>query len=74
MPEIAFAPDQPLVPPVAVQLVALVDDHVRVVEPPVVTEVGAALKVTVGAEGTTAVTVIVLLWLAEPVVLVQVNV
>lgn len=37
----------PLQPPDAVQLLALVEDHVRTVEPPVVMEVGLAAMVTV---------------------------
>ena len=71
MPLVALVPVQL---PDAVHEVALVEDHVRVVKPPEVIEVGVALTVTVGAEGTTAVTVMVVLWLADPVVLVQVRV
>ncbi len=74
VPEIPLVPDHPFVPPVAVQLVALVEDHVMTVEPPLVTDAGVAAMVTVGAEGTTALTVMVTLWFTEPVVLVQVNV
>ena len=47
-PEVALAPDQA---PVAVQLVALVDDHVSVELAPVATVLGLALIVTVGAGG-----------------------
>ena len=64
----------PVHAPLAVQEVASVEDHVRVVEPPLVKVVGVALKVTVGAEGVTAVTVMVTLWFVEPLVLVQVRV
>jgi hypothetical protein len=53
-PEVASAPDHA---PLAVQLVALVDDQVRVLEPPLVTLVGLALIVTVGAGGAVTVTV-----------------
>lgn len=64
----------PVHAPDAVQLVALVELHVSVALPPLVTEVTFAERVTVGAEGTAGVTVIVVLWLVEPVVLVQVKV
>ena len=42
----------PLQAPLAVQLVALVEDHVSVEEPPLATLAGAAVSVTVGS-GTT---------------------
>ena len=45
-PDVAFAPDHP---PLAVQEVALVEDQVKVVKLPDVTEVGLAERVTVGA-------------------------
>ena len=45
-PDVAFVPVHP---PLAVQEVALVEDQARVVEPPLVTDVGKAEKVTVGA-------------------------
>jgi hypothetical protein len=45
VPLVALLPDQPLD---AVQEVALVDDHVSVEEPPLVTEVGLAESETVG--------------------------
>ncbi len=45
MPEVAFVPDQPFD---AVQEVALVLDHVMVVTPPLVNEVGFTAMVTVG--------------------------
>ena len=51
----------------------MVEDHVRVMGLPLVTDVGEAEMVTVGT-GVTAVTVMVTLWLAEPAVLVQVRV
>ncbi len=46
VPEVAFVPVQP---PEAVQLVALVDDQVSVDDCPDVTEVGEAVRETVGA-------------------------
>src|SRR5262249_53702426 len=49
LPEVALVPDQP---PEAVQLVALVEDQVRVEAPPLATEVGLAVSDTVGAVGT----------------------
>lgn len=55
VPESALVPVQPLLP---VQLVALVELHVKVVGEPEVREVGVALKVTVG---TGVVTVMVML-------------
>jgi hypothetical protein len=45
-PWIALEPDQP---PEALQVVALVDDQVRVALPPLVMALGPTLKVTVGA-------------------------
>jgi hypothetical protein len=53
-------PDVPLLPiqaPLAVQLVALVDDHVSVLALPLATLLGLALIATVGAEGALTVTV-----------------
>lgn len=49
-PEVARFPDQP---PLAVQLVALVDDQFSVVEPLNATEVGVAVSVTVGVAADT---------------------
>ena len=46
LPLVAF---EPLQPPEAVQLVALLVDHVRVDDPPLTTEAGLAVSVTVGA-------------------------
>src|SRR3989344_4009113 len=46
LPEVALVPFQP---PLAVQDVALVEDQVKVLEPPEVTVVGLALSETVGA-------------------------
>jgi hypothetical protein len=63
----------PLQAPLAVQLVALVDDQVSVDAPPLATVVGDAPIVTVGA-GVTAVTVTVADWLPLPPVPVQVSV
>ena len=57
VPLTALVPVQPLL---AVQLVASVDDQVRVMGLPLVTDVGAAEKVTVGT-GVGAVTVMVTL-------------
>ena len=47
-PDCALVPDQP---PPAVQLVAFVDDHVTVDDPPVATLSGLAANVTVGGGG-----------------------
>ncbi len=47
-PEVDCEPDQL---PLAVQLVALVEDHVRVAALPALTVVGLALRLTVGAAG-----------------------
>ena len=51
MPVVAF---DPVHPPVAVHVVAPVDDHVNVEDWPDWIEEGDAEKVTVGAEGATA--------------------
>jgi hypothetical protein len=56
VPTVAFVPDQP---PVAVQAVALVDLHVRVVVPPPATLVGLAESTAVGADEPVTVTVAV---------------
>jgi hypothetical protein len=53
VPLVALAPVQP---PLAVQVVAFVDDHVRLVDDPVVTELGFAVSVTVGNTGAVTVT------------------
>jgi hypothetical protein len=50
LPEVALAPDQPLE---AVQDVALVEDQVSVDDPPLETDVGFAVRDTVGAGGDT---------------------
>jgi hypothetical protein len=52
VPEVAFVPDHA---PLAVQLVVLADDQVRVLVPPVTTVVGFALTETVGAAITLAI-------------------
>jgi len=54
LPLVGFAPLQP---PEALQLVALVELHVSVEEPPLVTEAGLAVSVTVGAGPTLTLTV-----------------
>jgi len=59
LPLVGFAPLQP---PDAVQLVASVELHVSVTEPPLTMLVGFVLRVTVGAGATVTVT----LWLADP--------
>ena len=46
LPLIALLPDQP---PEAVQLVALVEDQLSMAEPPLLTLVGVAERLTVGA-------------------------
>ena len=56
----------PLQAPLALQLVALVEDQVRVEPEPLFTEVGLAEMLTVGAGGGGAFTVTVADWLAEP--------
>lgn len=50
VPDVAFVPDQP---PDALQLVASVDDHVRLAALPLATLVGLALRLKVGAEANT---------------------
>jgi hypothetical protein len=67
-PLVASLPDQP---PEAVQAVALVEDQFSVALLPLVTVLGAALKVTVGAG---EVTETVADWAAEPPGPVQVSV
>ena len=61
LPLVAFAPLQP---PDAVQLVASVELQVSVEAPPLTTEVGFAVSVTVGAGGVVTETLVV--WLALP--------
>lgn len=56
-----WVPESALVPlqlPDAVQLVASVDDHVRIALPPLVTDVVSAERVTVGVAGTVTTTVV----------------
>jgi hypothetical protein len=53
LPEVALSPDHA---PLAVQLVALVDDHVSVLVPPLAMLVGLAVRVNVGAGATVTVT------------------
>ena len=48
LPEVALLPDHA---PEAVQEVALVDDHVRVEDPPLATDVGFAASDTAGTGG-----------------------
>ena len=60
-PDVVLVPDQA---PEAAQVVALVDDQVKVEEPPLVIEVGEAIKLAVGVA--LAVTVTVALCVAEP--------
>ncbi len=52
-----LSPFAPLQPPLAVHEVALVDVQLSVDAPPVVTEVGLAVNVSVGAGGAVTVTV-----------------
>jgi len=63
----------PLQPPEAVQLVALVELQLRVEEPPLTTEVGLAVIVTVGGAGGVP-TETVTVWLALPPAPEQANV
>ena len=65
-------PFKPLQPPVAVQLVAFVDDHASVVDPPLATEGGVAVNDTVGTGA--GLTVIVTDCAAEPPEPLQVSV
>lgn len=58
LPDVGFVPDQP---PDAVHVVAFVEDQVNVVVPPLETEVGLAVRDTLGAAGETA-TVSVAVW------------
>ncbi len=69
LPEVPFAPLQP---PVAVQLLALVVDQLSVDAPPLATDAGVAVSVTVGSGA--GLTVIVTDWTAEPPLPVQVSV
>ena len=66
-PDVALVPDQP---PLAVQDVAFVLDHVRVVVLPDATLVADALNETVGVGATETAT----LWLSDPPMPVQVSV
>lgn len=62
--EVALVPAHPRLPSVAVQVVASVEDHVRVVSSPAVMDVGRAEKVRVGRGSGT--TVMVTDWVAVP--------
>ena len=53
LPPVGSLPDQP---PEAVQLLALVEDQFSVDDPPVLTVVGLALRLTVGDAATLTVT------------------
>lgn len=53
LPLVGSPPDQP---PLAVQLLALVEDQLSVAEPPLLTLAGLALKLTVGGAATLTVT------------------
>jgi hypothetical protein len=65
-------PLAPLQPPVAVQLLAFVDDQLRVEDPPLTTDAGAAVSDTVG--NVAGLTVTVTDCAAEPPPPVQVSV
>jgi hypothetical protein len=67
LPEVTLSPDHE---PLAVQLVAFVDDHVKVLVPPLAMLVGLAVTVNVGGAATETVTV----WLVVPPVPVQAKV
>ena len=59
-PVVTFVPEVPFVPdhaPLAVQVVALVVDHVRALALPEITVVGLAVSVIVGCGGTTVIVV-----------------
>jgi hypothetical protein len=55
LPEVDAAPDQA---PLALQLVAPVEDHESVLEPPLLTLVGVAVRLTAGAGCALTVTVV----------------
>jgi hypothetical protein len=57
VPSVPLEPFVPLQPPVAEQDVALVELHVSVEVPPLATEIGFAVRVTVGVPGTVTVAV-----------------
>ena len=61
LPLVDSVPDQP---PEAVQLLALVEDQLSIADPPLLTVVGLALRLTVGLPG--AETLTVTDWLALP--------
>jgi len=61
LPLVGSLPDQP---PEAVQLLALVEDQLSIADPPLLTVVGLALRLTVGLTG--AETLTVTDWLALP--------
>jgi hypothetical protein len=61
LPIVGSLPDQP---PEAVQLLALLDDQLSIADPPLLTVVGLALRLTVGLTG--AETLTVTDWLALP--------
>jgi hypothetical protein len=61
LPLVGSLPDQP---PEAVQLLALVEDQLSIADPPLLTVVGVALRLTVGLTG--AETLTVTAWLALP--------
>jgi hypothetical protein len=64
LPEVALAPDQPSE---AVQDVAFVEDHVSVVEPPLVTDLGFAASDTVSGGGPTDTVAVALCVPPDPV-------
>ena len=67
LPLVSSLPDQP---PLAVQLLALLEDQLSIADPPLMTVVGFALRLTVGGAETLTVTD----WLALPPGPVQVSV
>ena len=69
LPLVGSLPDQP---PEAVQLLSLVDDQLSIADPPLLTVVGLALRLTVGLTG--AETLTVTDWLALPPAPLQVSV
>ena len=69
LPLVGSFPDQP---PEAVQLLALLDDQLSIADPPLLTVVGLALRLTVGLTG--AETLTVTDWLALPLGPLQVSV
>jgi hypothetical protein len=74
LPDVALLPAQPPIPPLPVQLVALLVVQVKEVDPPMATDVGFAVKVTVGAGVAPAIEIVTDLVVEPPDVFVHVSV